>query len=65
MKKKIGQELVYSPQPNATNDEIMEVMRLAFFTTYPPALRTEKILTDLFNKLPEGAQRHFKLKDKE
>lgn len=65
MNKKINQVLIFSPQPNATADEIMEILKLFVFQTYPAELRTEENLTVLYNKLPKEAQRHFQLKDKQ
>lgn len=65
MKKKVNQVIIFSPQPEATTDELMQVLKIFAFQTYPPELRTEENLTTLFNTLPEGAQRHFQLKDKQ
>ena len=63
MKKRIDQALIFSPKPNATPDEIMEILRLFVFQSYPPELRTQKNLTTLYNQLPENARRHFQVKD--
>ncbi len=63
--KNPNQVLIFSPQPNATADEVMEVLKLVMFQTYPAELRTEENLTTLFNKLPANVQRHFQVKDKQ
>lgn len=63
MKKTIKQTLVYSPKPDITPYELAEIMRLTMFQTYPPELRTAENFTAIFNQLPEGAQRHFQIKD--
>ena len=65
MNKKVNQVLIYSPQPNPTVEEITEILKLLMYQSYPPELRTDENLTILFNKLPEGAKRHFQLKDKQ
>jgi hypothetical protein len=64
MTKRPNQVLVFSPQPNATADEVMEVLKLVMFQSYPAELRTEENLTALYNKLPTNVQRHFQVKDK-
>lgn len=63
MSKKVNQIVIFSPQKGATADEVMQVLKLLAFQTYPPELKTETNFTVLFNKLPPEAQRHFQLKD--
>lgn len=63
MQKRVEQELIFTPKPGATPDEVMQVLRLVMFQNYPEELRTRENLTTLFNKLPEQAQRHFEVKD--
>ena len=65
MKKTPDQVLVFSPQPNATPDEVMQVMKLLMFQTYLAELKTEDNLTALYNKLPDNVQRHFQVKNKQ
>lgn len=55
--------LIYSPQPNATPDEVMEVLKVFTYTTLPPNLRTMNGLEKVYNMLPDNAKRHFKLKE--
>lgn len=55
--------LVFSPQPNATIDDVMQVLKLVFFQTYPPEIRTSENMMVLYGKLPASAKRHFQLKD--
>jgi hypothetical protein len=59
--EKITQILIFSPKPNATPDEIMEILKFLFFQTYPPELRTRENMLGVYNQLSEGAKRHFKV----
>lgn len=54
-------ELVYSPQPNATPDEVMQVLRLFAYTTYPPKIKSKAGMFEIYNSLPDNAKRHFKV----
>jgi hypothetical protein len=58
---KIKSELVYSPQPNATPDEVMQVLRLFAYTTYPPDRKSKAGMFDIYASLPDNAKRHFKV----
>ena len=62
--KNIGQILIYEPKVGATVDDVMQIFRILMFQTYPASLRTEENLTELYNKLPESAQRHFRIINK-
>ncbi len=57
--------LVFDPQPNPTNEEIMQILKLLMFQSYPPEVRTPDNLMLLFNKMPQSAKRHFQVKDTE
>ena len=62
MNKRVDQVLIFSPQPNATIDDVMQILKLFAFQTYPPELRTRENLTKLYNELPDGTKRHFQVK---
>jgi hypothetical protein len=51
--------LVFDPKTGATPDEVMEVLKLFTFQTYPPELKTKDNLMALFDQLPDSAKRHF------
>ena len=53
--------LIFDPQPNATPDQVMDVLKLFVFQSYPPELRTKEKLFEAYKALPRDAQRHFKL----
>jgi hypothetical protein len=53
--------LIFEPQPNATPDEVMQVLRMFVFQSYPPELRTKEKMLTLFDELPTEAKRHFKV----
>jgi len=53
--------LVFSPQPGATLDEVMEILNFLFFQTYSPELKTRENLMASYEKLSPTAKRHFKL----
>ena len=54
--------LIFDPKPGATPDEVMEVLKLFTFQTYPEALKTRANMLALFDTLPTGAKRHFQVK---
>ncbi len=56
---KIDRVLVFEPKSGATADEVMEVLKLFTFQTYPAELKTRENLRTLFDQLPENAKRHF------
>ena len=53
--------LIFEPKPGATPDEVMQVLRMFVFSTYPPELRTRANMLALFDTLPEYAKRHFQI----
>ena len=53
--------IIFEPKPGATPDEVMQVLRMFVFQTYPPELRTRENMLALFDKLPETAKRHFQI----
>jgi len=55
--------LIYSPQPNATPDEIMQVLKVFTVATLPGNIKTEKTLLGVYNSLPRSAKRHFKVNE--
>ena len=55
--------LIYSPQPNATPDEVLQVLKVFTHGTLPEPLRTNETLFEIYESLPENAKRHFKVKD--
>lgn len=61
MKDKV---LVFDPKPGATPDEVMEILKLFTFQTYPQELKTKENMMALFNQLPESAKRHFNVIDR-
>ena len=58
-------ELIYSPQPNATPDEVMQVLKLFAYTTHPPSVKSHEGMFAIFDTLPPEAKRHFKVKEVE
>lgn len=62
MKRK---DLIYSPQPNATPDEVMQVLKLFAYTTYPPSHKSQDGMFAIYDTLPPEAKRHFKVKETE
>jgi hypothetical protein len=56
-------ELIYAPQPNATPDEIMQVLKLFAYTTYPPEHKSSETLFKIYDSMSIGAQRHFRIKE--
>jgi hypothetical protein len=54
--------LIFDPKPGATPDEVMEVLKLFTFQTYPAELKTRENMLILFDSLPSGAKRHFQVK---
>jgi hypothetical protein len=63
MNKLPEQLLIFAPQPNATSDEVMQILKLVLFQLYPEELRTQEQLTKLYNELPESAKRHFQIRN--
>jgi hypothetical protein len=57
--------LIFDPKPGATPDEVMEVLKLFTFQTYPAELKTHENMLVLFDSLPKGAKRHFQVKQHE
>lgn len=63
METKPDKILIYSPQPNATPDEIMQVLKLVMFQFYPITSKTPERMEALYNHLPDEAKRHFLLQE--
>ncbi len=53
--------LIFEPKPGASADEVMQVLRMFVFQTYPPEIRTRENMLALFDSLPESAKRHFQV----
>ena len=62
--KKVDKVLIFDPKPGATPDEVMEILKLFTFQTYPQELKTKENMMALFNQLPESAKRHFNVIDR-
>jgi hypothetical protein len=50
-------KLIYSPQPKATADEVMQVLKV--FTVFTLPYTTNEILFGIYDELPAEAKRHF------
>lgn len=61
MKPKDRRILIFKPVPGATPDEVMQVLRMFVFQSYPPELRTRENMLFLFDQLPDSAKRHFQV----
>ena len=57
--------LIFDPQPGATSDEVMDVLKLFTFQTYPIELKTHENMLTLFDTLSPRAKRHFQVKHRE
>jgi len=56
-------DLIYAPQPNATADEVMQVLKLFAYTTYLPTRKSHEGMMKVYETLPPEAKRHFKVKE--
>lgn len=54
-------KLIYEPQQNATPDEVLQVLKVFTFATYPKHMQTNELLFSLYDTLPPNAQRHFRV----
>jgi hypothetical protein len=54
--------LIFDPKPGATPDEVMDVLKLFTFQTYPAELKTRENMLTLFDTLSPRAKRHFQVK---
>lgn len=52
-------KLIFSPQDNATPDEIMQVLKVFTVPSMPNA--NNELLLGVYETLPPEAKRHFKL----
>ncbi len=55
--------IIYAPQPNATADEVMQVLKIFTVTSLPDTIDKEKVMFSLYDTLPDSAKRHFKIKE--
>lgn len=55
--------LIYTPQENATPDEVMQVLKVFTVATLPDGIRTSEAMFQVYDSLPKTAQRHFKIHD--
>ena len=53
---------IYTPQPDATPDEVLQVLKMFTVMSLPPALQ-EDMYQSVYEKLPENAKRHFKVQE--
>ncbi len=61
MKPKTDRVIIFDPKPGANPDDVMQVLKLFTFQTYPQELRTRENLMTLFDQLPDTAKRHFNI----
>jgi len=57
--------LIFDPKSGATPDEVMDVLKLFTFQSYPNELKTRKNMLTLFDSLSPRAKRHFQIKHQE
>ena len=57
--------LIFDPKPGGSPDEVMDVLKLFTFQTYPVELKTKENMLSLFDQLSDGAKRHFQIKRRE
>lgn len=57
--------LIFDPKPNASPDDVMEVLKLFTFQTYPEKLKTRENMMVIFDQLSPSAKRHFEVKHRE
>ena len=66
--------LIYSPQSNATPDEVLQVLKVFTVCTLPPSYswmdknenrecRRGDLMFQVYDTLPPEAKRHFKVKE--
>ncbi len=53
---------VYDPQPNATPDEVLQTLKMFTVMSMPHTFQAE-MYEIVYDKLPENAKRHFKIKE--
>ena len=56
--------LIFDPKSGATPDEVMDVLKLFTFQTYPVELKTRENMLTLFDTLSPRAKRHFQIKQR-
>jgi hypothetical protein len=52
-------KLVYKPKPDITLYELALVLKVFTYGTLPNELKTDTMLLNIYESLPEEAQRHF------
>jgi hypothetical protein len=57
--------LIFDPKSGATPDEVMDVLKLFTFQSYPTELKTRDNMLTLFDSLSPRAKRHFQVKHRE
>jgi hypothetical protein len=58
----MNRHYIYTPQPNASPDEVLQVLKMFTVMSLPPALQ-EEMYNNVYEKLPETAKRHFKVQE--
>lgn len=53
--------MVYSPQPNATPDEVMQVLKVFTVASLPDTVDKEQVMLNVYETLPDTAKRHFRI----
>ena len=61
-KQQIIQQIIYTPQPNATPDEVLQVLKMFTVMSMHPAVKAS-MYKKVYASLPENAQRHFTIKE--
>jgi len=54
-------QLIFSPQPNATPDEVMQVLKVIIIPLSP--YTTQDLLMETYEALPPEAKRHFRIEE--
>lgn len=55
-------QYIYTPQPNATPDEVLQVLKMFTVSSMHPAIRSD-LYSQVYDSLPENAKRHFKIEN--
>ena len=58
-----SRKLIYEPQPNATPDEAMQVLKVFTIATYPPEYKSTDLMLQIYDDLSPEAKRHFRIEE--
>lgn len=56
-------KIIYTPKEDITIYELALVLKMFTFFTLPEDMKNTKILSDIYNTLPDNAKRHFTIVD--